>query len=79
MTGRIPHDAIRNAAERAEIVVCAWGVSGEHDGRARWILELLAPYRSKLRAFGTTKNGHPKHPLYLRNDSQLVRFEEASA
>ena len=54
--------------------VCAWGVHGAHRGQnvvaAKWLWEAGA----ELSCFGFTKDGHPKHPLYLPKSAPLVPF-----
>jgi hypothetical protein len=54
---------VRMAAEAA-VVVAAWGVHGTHLGRDRTVVALLDTPLSHL---GLTKEGHPRHPLYLRH------------
>jgi hypothetical protein len=51
--------------DRAELVIAAWGM---HAPAER--LDELAPVldRRPLHALGVTKNGAPRHPLYLRAD-----------
>jgi hypothetical protein len=51
-------------------VVLAWGAHGVHRDRAAEVLETLPP----AKCFGMTKDGHPKHPLYLRSDTPLTPF-----
>jgi hypothetical protein len=53
--------------------VLAWGNHGRLNDRGNEVLELIAG-KSELLCFGTTAHGQPKHPLYLRNDSQTVTF-----
>jgi len=68
-------EAIRSAAAGHD-VVAAWGVHGAHLGRGMWVArEMLRPLAARLWHLGLTKTGHPKHPLYLRND--VVRTEWA--
>jgi hypothetical protein len=52
------------------LVVAAWGVHGAHRDRALTV-RLLTP---RLWCFGVTKDGHPRHPLYLRGDAPLVPY-----
>lgn len=47
----------------AAVVVAAWGKDGTHRGRDKTVIRLLA---GRLSCLGVTKEGHPKHPLYLR-------------
>lgn len=57
-------------AKRAAMVVAAWGVHGTHLGRDAEVKAMLPD----LRCLGFTKDGHPKHPLYLRADSMPEVF-----
>ncbi len=53
---------LAQAARQAGMVVAAWGVHGAHLGRNRAVLPLLdAP----LHHLGLTRDGHPRHPLYV--------------
>ncbi len=60
-------------------VICAWGVHGEHMGQDRVVLGWLAEIGAEPMALGTTKRGHPKHPLYLRNMVTVVPFTRPPA
>jgi hypothetical protein len=60
--------AIVRAAGRAEFVVAAWGVHGHIGDRGRRVLARLRP--RDVRCLGTTRQGFPKHPLYLARSAQ---------
>lgn len=64
--------ALLAAAQRCGKVVAAWGAHGIHRDRARAVAQLLG--RHKLWCLGTTKDGHPRHPLYVKGDQPLVRW-----
>lgn len=49
-------------------VVAAWGANAKPD-RVSQVLAL--PGAANLRALGVTKDGAPRHPLYMRSDAQL--------
>lgn len=55
-------------------VVCGWGVHGEFMEQDRVVLGWLQVLGVQPHALGTTKDGHPRHPLYLPGDAELVRF-----
>jgi len=59
-------------AERAAIIVCGWGAHADKRLAARTahILKRAAP-EGKIYTLGLTKDGNPKHPLYLSADSSL--------
>jgi hypothetical protein len=46
--------------------VAAWGNHGALHGRAQAVIHLLTPMRGphRLLCLGTTRAGHPGHPLY---------------
>lgn len=54
----------------ASTVVAAWGTNGVFMNRGYLIRERLGP----MQCLGRTKNGHPKHPLYLANATELEPF-----
>lgn len=65
--------ALLTAARRCDQVVAAWGAHGVHQERARAVAQLFA--RHKLWCLGTTKDGHPRHPLYIKGDQPLIRWQ----
>ena len=72
--GPINDLAITLAVDRAELVVAAWGVRGGPSRRADFVLELADCSGFTLQCFGTTKNGQPRHPLYVPADTKLEAF-----
>lgn len=59
----------------ADVVVCAWGVDGEFMRRGREVAWMLAGAGVQLMCLGRTKSGQPKHPLYLRHDTELAEYD----
>ena len=53
--------------------VAAWGVGGGLHGRDRAVLKLLNGAK-RLHCLGTTKDGHPRHPLYLAGKTPLEPY-----
>jgi hypothetical protein len=66
---------IMGEAGNANLIIAAWGAHGSYMGRDKEVLWMLS-HRDIWR-LGITKDGHPKHPLYLPNDAGLVRFGAA--
>ena len=60
---------LKLAALTSDLIVAAWGAN-ETMGRAAPVLRLLRQYRD-VYCLGTTKDGHPQHPLYLPSDTPL--------
>lgn len=60
-------DFIRN---RNGVAVAAWGAHPMAKKRGREIADKFGPFMS----LGTTKNGSPRHPLYVKKDQQLVEY-----
>jgi hypothetical protein len=63
-----------NIAETVPVIVCAWGVHGKLYGRGAEVLKLLESWKHRLRCLGVTKDGMPRHPLYLGKTTGLERF-----
>ena len=53
------------------LTIAAWGVHGAFRDRAAQVAPLL---RGEVRHLGLTRDGHPRHPLYVRNDAPLLPF-----
>lgn len=69
--GRENGDHIARAAVGAHRLVVAWGAHGKLcEGRLP-LAELLSSIH-KLECLGTTKDGSPRHPLYVRDDQPLI-------
>ena len=64
-------DYIREAGVRATKIIAAWGSYGTLYGRDHYILAQIA---SPIFCLGITRNGNPRHPLYLRGDTALCSF-----
>lgn len=69
---------IRKLAKRADLVVVGWGTHARLMDRHERVIELLRGV-CEPKCLGVTKDGYPKHPLYLRKDLVPVAFEQAMA
>ncbi len=52
-------------ARQAHQVIAAWGVHGAHQQRGADVAEMLIAERIPLFHLGLSKEGHPRHPLYV--------------
>lgn len=68
--------AILAACEWADVVVCAWGAHGAHLGRGPEVEAMLRAAGAPLHALGLSKDGHPKHPLYIGYAVQPVAWPD---
>lgn len=57
------------SSECKEVVFC-WGANGSHLNRNL----LISKWFPAAKCFGKTKDGHPKHPLYLKSNTTLTPF-----
>lgn len=53
------------------IKVAAWGAHKFAEKRGKEIIEKFGPFK----CLGFTKNGNPRHPLYVKTDQQLLNLE----
>lgn len=75
-----PHNdqAILDAVTGADLVVAAWGTHGTHLQRDAAVIDLLRGTPAPLLRLGPpTKDGHPRHPLYLAGRTALERHGDA--
>lgn len=59
-------------------VVAAWGNNGSLNQRGAEVANMCRRHGRDLWCFGTTKRGHPKHPLYLPSDTVMERLLDAT-
>lgn len=61
-------------AQRAGMVLCAWGKhASRNDVQA--VLTILRANNPRVLCLGTNQDGSPKHPLYLPADAQLSVYK----
>ena len=68
-------DQLILAAKWCDSILCAWGVHGAHRAQHTKIAALLGSVEKPLLSLGTTKEGHPRHPLYVSYAVKPSRFE----
>lgn len=54
-------------------ILCAWGAGGS-GGLARYVTKLLVDKGASLVCLGLTKQGHPRHPLYVKGDTPFSPY-----
>ena len=65
---------ILDTSARSDLVVAAWSVHGQAEGRTQRVMAALAG-RCEMHCLGTTRDGHPRHPLYVPAATKLALFE----
>ena len=63
--GPATDDSLLSGAAWADVTIAAWGVHGVHQNRHNAVQDLFAQAGVPLHCLGLTKDGHPRHPLYL--------------
>ena len=74
-----PHNDsfISEHARPGGLVIAAWGTWGQHQGRGAKVAAALAAAGVDLMCLGLTKDGQPRHPLYLPASASLIPFQPA--
>lgn len=72
--GRNNNQVLLHRAHAAKLVVACWGRHGAWRGRDHEVRRLLKGI--PVHHLGMTNGGHPRHPLYLRTDTQPQPWEE---
>lgn len=66
---------LREMAKAAAIVICGWGVVGSVNKVGQiHVARLLHELEMPAHCLGTTKAGHPRHPLYVKSGTSLLEF-----
>lgn len=73
-TNRYNDLVISKAASIANKIVVAWGINGNLNNRGSEVSAKLIKDGYNLFAFGYTRDGNPKHPLYLPGNTPLVSW-----
>jgi hypothetical protein len=66
---------IRAAIHPWSVVVAAWGAHKITADRAAAVLEIIDQAGSGVGCLGTTKDGYPRHPLYLPDTTELEEYQ----
>jgi hypothetical protein len=66
--------AIMSAVGRCDMVICAWGAHRAADERAHEVIQMIRAHRPAVFCFGKTKDGAPKHPLYIKTGTPLLIY-----
>jgi hypothetical protein len=66
---------IRDAVHHFALPVAAWGAHPMARARGAEVAAMLDAAGIRLTCLGTTKAGHPRHPLYVRADAPLIPYE----
>ncbi|MEM8980973.1 MAG: DUF1643 domain-containing protein [Pseudomonadota bacterium] len=59
------NSAIEESLTWADQIIAAWGTHGAHLDRGPAVAQLLKSSGLEIHHLGLTKDGHPKHPLYI--------------
>jgi len=59
--------------EKNFTVVCAWGANAKSE-QVEKFKNITKNNNTKLWCLGTTKNGSPRHPLYIKADQPLIEW-----
>lgn len=67
--------ALLQASVAGRPVICAWGANKNAPDQATILVRRAHEFLSaNLVCFGMTKDGQPRHPLYVKRDAPLVPF-----
>ncbi len=69
------NDAIICAAlVRCDVAICAWGANKNAGDRGSLVRQIITSSKPVAYCLGTTKDGHPKHPLYIKTGTPLTAY-----
>lgn len=59
----------------ADTIIAAWGTHGAHRDRGPEVATLLRGTGKPIHHLGLSKDGHPKHPLYITYAQQPILWD----
>ena len=65
---------LREAIRRCNLIVVCWGIHGVFMDRDQAVLKMIRQEHKTAYCFGKTKDGYPRHPSRLANNTELVRY-----
>ncbi len=68
--------ALTKGAAWADDILAAWGTHGAHRTRGPKVAQILRDTGQPLFHLGLTKDGHPRHPLYVAYAQPLIRWTD---
>jgi len=75
ITNMVRHVALTNKELRGP-VVCAWGANGSFMQQGETVRSWIENEAVTPHHLGLTKQGQPRHPLYLRGDTKPIPWQE---
>lgn len=71
------NDYFLQRAASFQVVVAAWGAQPDIAPRTNAVMSMFKAELAEPKCLGITKNGSPRHPLYVKGDQPLIPFEVA--
>jgi len=65
---------IQRAFRECGAIIAAWGCHGTYRGRAADVVKMAKDAGISLACLGTTKGGHPRHPLYVKYSALVAAY-----
>ena len=75
--GRLNDGFIRQELRYAQITVAAWGAHKIAESREKAVIEMQTD-NGQLQCLGLTKEGKPRHPLYIKANTPLIAFDRGT-
>lgn len=63
--------AVRASIGRCDVAICAWGAWPPAREASIYIRNAIRAARPAMYCFGKTKDGSPRHPLYIKSGTEL--------
>lgn len=64
-----------DSSRQASLIMAVWGIHGSLSDRGKQVVKLMKAAGCELHHLGMTKEGYPKHPLYLKKTVKPERWE----
>lgn len=74
--GKLNDKYIIDTCRNSDLIIAAWGVNGSLNARDKYVTKLIGTNTYDLHCLGMSKDGHPRHPLYVKGDVKPMLYKE---
>ncbi len=67
-------EQIEDHSQMNHLIICAWGKQKGIEGHADRVMKIINENKGTAYCLGKTKEGYPRHPLYVKGDKPLEQY-----
>lgn len=65
---------IKKYVKKSDLIILGWGNHGKINNRSKEIIDIIKKVKKEIYVLDINKNGEPKHPLYIKSDIKIKKY-----